>query len=81
MFKRQRVAAARPTAVNLFWAVERMIGLAKSDPDPQRMPDRLLAEAQRMYQEVEEINRKMGSMGLDLMHDGGAVLPSRNTGA
>ena len=76
-----RVAAARPTAVNLFWAVERMVRLAKSDPDPQNMPERLLAEAQRMYQEDEEINRKMGSMGIELMPDGGAVLTHCNTGA
>ena len=32
-----RVAAARPTAVNLFWAVERMVRLAKSDLDPKAL--------------------------------------------
>ena len=43
-----RIAAARPTAVNLFWAVQRMVSLAKSEPDPLGMPERLLAEAPRM---------------------------------
>ena len=76
-----RVAAARPTAVNLFWAVERMVSLAKSQPDPLSLPERLLTEAQRMYQEDEEINRKMGGLGKDLMPDGGAVLTHCNTGA
>ena len=76
-----RIAAARPTAVNLFWAVQRMVSLAKSEPDPLCMPERLLAEAQRMYQEDEEINRKMGGLGKDLLPDGGAVLTHCNTGA
>ncbi|HIM81082.1 MAG TPA: S-methyl-5-thioribose-1-phosphate isomerase [Dehalococcoidia bacterium] len=76
-----RIAAARPTAVNLFWAVQRMVSLAKSEPDPLGMPERLLAEAQRMYQEDEEINRKMGGLGKDLLPDGGAVLTHCNTGA
>lgn len=76
-----RIAAARPTAVNLFWAVQRMVSLAKSAPDPLGMPERLLAEAQRMYQEDEEINRKMGGLGKDLLPDGGAVLTHCNTGA
>ena len=76
-----RIAAARPTAVNLFWAVGRMVNLAKSEPDPLELPERLLAEAQRMYQEDEEINRKMGSLGKDLLPDGGAVLTHCNTGA
>ena len=76
-----RIAAARPTAVNLFWAVQRMVSLAKSEPDLLGMPERLLAEAQRMYQEDEEINRKMGGLGKDLLPDGGAVLTHCNTGA
>lgn len=76
-----RVAAARPTAVNLFWAVDRMVSLAKSDPDPSNLPERMLDEAQRMYEEDEEINRKMGGLGKDLMPDGGAVLTHCNTGA
>jgi len=75
------IAAARPTAVNLFWAVQRMVSLAKSEPDPLCMPERLLAEAQRMYQEDEEINRKMGGLGKDLLPDGGPVLTHCNTGA
>ena len=76
-----RIAAARPTAVNLSWAVQRMVSLAKSEPDPLTLPSRLLAEAQRVHQEDEEINRKMGGLGKDLLPDGGAVLTHCNTGA
>ena len=75
------VASARPTAVNLHWAVQRMLGVAKSETDPNRARERLLIEAQRVQEEDEEINRRMGDLGKDLMPDGGSVLTHCNTGA
>ena len=50
-----QIAAARPTAVNLHWAVQRMLLLAKNEPDFHDIPVHLLAEAQTIQQEDEEI--------------------------
>jgi methylthioribose-1-phosphate isomerase len=75
------INAARPTAVNLQWAVRRMLAVAESEPDLDRVKDRLLAEAKTMQAEDEEINRRMGDFGRELMPEGGAVLTHCNTGA
>jgi methylthioribose-1-phosphate isomerase len=75
------IDAARPTAVNLHWAVRRMLGVAESEPDLGRVKQRLLAEAKAIQGEDEEINRRMGDFGKALMPDGGSVLTHCNTGA
>ncbi len=75
------INAARPTAVNLQWAVRRMLEVARSEPDMDRINDRLLAEAKTIQAEDEEINRRMGEFGRELMPEGGAVLTHCNTGA
>ena len=59
------IKAARPTAVNLMWAVDRMMGFAKSEADTNSIKERLLAEAISIEQEDEAINRRMG---LSLIH-------------
>lgn len=75
------IAAARPTAVNLQWAVKRMLRVAESEREPEAIKARLLAEAKRIQEEDETINRKMGELGKELMPDGGGVLTHCNTGA
>lgn len=73
------LAAARPTAVNLRWAVARMRSLIetpKGDPIP-----RLLAEAQRIHAEDISANRRMGELGAALIAPGSAVLTHCNAGA
>jgi methylthioribose-1-phosphate isomerase len=75
------IAAARPTAVNLQWAVRRMLQVADAEPDWKTVADRLLAEARRLQDEDEEINRRMGDVGKELIPDGGSVLTHCNTGA
>jgi methylthioribose-1-phosphate isomerase len=75
------IASARPTAVNLQWAVQRMLQVAESEPDLSQMGQRLLAEARRIQQEDEEINRRMGESGKGLMPEGGGVLTHCNAGA
>ena len=72
---------ARPTAVNLGWAVDRMMRVAEGVEDPGRIADRLLVEAQVIQEEDEAINRLMGQYGSELMPDGGSVLTHCNTGA
>ena len=75
------ITSARPTAVNLQWAVRRMQRVAEGESDVEDVPARLLAEAQRVQEEDEEINRRMGDFGKGLLSDGSAVLTHCNTGA
>lgn len=57
----EHLATSRPTAVNLFWALDRMKRLA--DPTPQR----LLAEALAIHEEDRRMCRKIGEHGLELI--------------
>ena len=75
------INAARPTAVNLQWAVRRMLAVAEGVSDWSAVRHRLLAEARLIQEEDEEINRRMGEQGRALMPGGGAVLTHCNTGA
>jgi len=73
------LAEARPTAVNLRWAVERMracITTLSGDPLPV-----LLAEAQRIHAEDIAANHRMGELGAALIEPGSGVLTHCNTGA
>ncbi len=73
----------RPTAVNLGWALERLLRAARSlhAEGPQRMREALLAEAQSLADEDVEINRQIGRYGAELIGDGDTVLHHCNTGA
>ena len=80
----ERIRAARPTAVNLGWAVDRMLAVASTyaaPAAPKEIAQRLLAEAKEIQREDEAINRRMGEFGKALMPDGGSVLTHCNTGA
>lgn len=74
------LAATRPTAVNLFWALDRMKRLHDSLPEAGRAA-RLEAEAQLIKAEDIEINRAMGRNGAPLVPDGKTVLTHCNAGA
>ena len=76
------IAAARPTAVNLGWAVRRMLRVAEAEPDPGSIYPRLEAEARRIQEEDEAVNRRIGEHGRALLPpDGRGVLTHCNTGA
>jgi methylthioribose-1-phosphate isomerase len=79
----QEIARARPTAVNLFWALERVqrIAQAHANEPVAAVKDRLVAEAQTMLKEDETINRHMAQAGQVLIHNGHRVLTHCNTGA
>lgn len=73
------LAAARPTAVNLRWAIERMRKVAETlDGDPGA---RLLEEAQRIHVEDIAANRRMGELGAALIQANSSVLTHCNAGA
>lgn len=70
---------ARPTAVNLRWAIERMrtvVATTSGDPEPT-----LLAEARRIHAEDIAANHRMGELGSALIEPGSGVLTHCNTGA
>jgi len=79
----QTLAATRPTAVNLFWAIERMKRLYETmrTRPPEETTFRLISEAKLMKQEDIEINRAMGRHGAALVPDGKTVLTHCNAGA
>ena len=77
------LAATRPTAVNLFWAIERMKRAAASveDRPPREFAARLLEEARRIKDEDIEACRAIGRNGAPLVPDGALVLTHCNAGA
>jgi len=78
-----RLAATRPTAVNLFWAIERMKRLyaALRGRPIQEIRSRLREEARRMREEDIAINQAIGRLGEPLVPDGKSVLTHCNAGA
>jgi methylthioribose-1-phosphate isomerase len=71
------LAASRPTAVNLRWALERMRGVWLA----ARSADALEAEAVRIHEEDLAQNLRMGELGADLIASGARVITHCNTGA
>jgi methylthioribose-1-phosphate isomerase len=74
---------ARPTAVNLSWAVDRMLRVAANE-DLEGADDvrqALLAAAQQLADEDVALNRRMGFNGAALVEDGDTILHHCNTGA
>lgn len=76
------LAASRPTAVNLFWAIQHMLEVAaRPYASAQDLRVGLLAEAERMADEDVEINRNISLNGAALIADGDTILHHCNTGA
>ncbi len=79
----ETIGATRPTAVNLFWAIERMRARfeASAEMPVAQIKQALIAEAQRMYLEDIAANEAMGRHGAALMPASGGVLTHCNAGA
>jgi methylthioribose-1-phosphate isomerase len=75
--------AARPTAVNLTWALERMLTRARSAwaAGPQEIRRGMVAEAEAIAEEDVRINQRMGRHGAELIQDGDTLIHHCNTGA
>jgi methylthioribose-1-phosphate isomerase len=79
--KFERLAATRPTAVNLFWALSRMRRvLEQSRGSVVEIRKCLLDEALKIQEEDKAICRKMGSNGAELLEDGMTVLTHCHAG-
>ncbi|MBO4562436.1 MAG: S-methyl-5-thioribose-1-phosphate isomerase [Clostridia bacterium] len=76
------LASSRPTAVNLFWALERMRQtLRKNALLPRNeIVDRLFAEARAIHEEDIASNRRISEFGLELIEDGAGILTHCNAG-
>jgi methylthioribose-1-phosphate isomerase len=76
------LAGARPTAINLFWALDRMrkVGESADELGVSATKQALLAEARRIREEDAAMCRAIGEAGLPLIQDGVAVLTHCNAG-
>jgi len=70
--------SARPTAINLAWAVERMM---KKSKDAKNLYGRLLEEASHIELEDKESCLRMGEIGAELIEDGANIMVHCNAGA
>src|SRR5262249_46422682 len=81
----ETLAATRPTAVNLFWAIDRMKrcfkDAATNGADRATIANRLIREALAIQTEDIESNRRMGRFGQELLPNSGTILPHCNAGA
>lgn len=76
------LASSRPTAVNLFWALERMkkVAIESRTESIMRLKQLLLNEARKIHKEDIETCRRIGKNGSVLIHDGMSALTHCNAG-
>lgn len=72
--------ATRPTAVNLSWALKRLLALAQAAASPEEAKEALVGEALRLQREDAEANRRLGALGAELLPEEAVVLTHCNTG-
>jgi methylthioribose-1-phosphate isomerase len=80
----KNLRAARPTAVNLTWAVDSVLRTIKanlSEKSPEELRVLALQEARRIADEDVEVNKRMGQYGAALIEDGDTIIHHCNTGA
>jgi methylthioribose-1-phosphate isomerase len=76
------IRRTRPTAVNLFWALDRILNKAKALPgNRDALADFVVEEAKKIADEDAAANRAIGKYGAKLIHDGDVILTHCNAGA
>ncbi|HIC91233.1 MAG TPA: S-methyl-5-thioribose-1-phosphate isomerase [Syntrophaceae bacterium] len=77
------MAQTRPTAVNLFWAIDHMKALVSTNRNysVDRLKRILISEAQKMLYQDIEVNKRMGVNGMVFIKDGNTILTYCNAGA
>ncbi len=80
-----RLRKTRPTAYNLFWAIDRVLKRVEQEKistrDVEKIKKAILDEALRILNEDIEQNKKMGKHGASIINDGDVILTHCNTGA
>ncbi len=77
----ERLRKTRPTAVNLFWAIERVMKAARAERSLESMKKRVIEEALKIGEEDVESNRRIGEHGQDLIQDGQTIMTICNAGS
>jgi methylthioribose-1-phosphate isomerase len=75
------LSATRPTAVNLFWALDRVMRTARHAKTVQEAKRVVLDEALKMAEEDIQTNRQIGAHGVKVLKDGDVVLTHCNAGS
>lgn len=73
--------STRPTAVNLFWGIDRVMKKARGAGSASEAREAVVEEVKAMEEEDVQANKKMGKFGADLIDDGDTVLTQCNAGA
>src|SRR2546426_11336164 len=74
--------STRPTAVNLFWGIERVMNKARRHSGGvEGIQEVVVGEVKRMADEDVEVNRRLGKIGAERIEDGDTVLTQCNAGA
>jgi methylthioribose-1-phosphate isomerase len=73
--------ATRPTAVNLFWGIDKVMGVAKRSKDVAEAKHAMVKEVTKMAEEDVAVNKRLGKLGADLIEDGDTILTQCNAGA
>ncbi|MCE5361053.1 S-methyl-5-thioribose-1-phosphate isomerase [Candidatus Igneacidithiobacillus taiwanensis] len=77
----EELRAARPTAVNLAWAIDRQLALAEHCKDAAGARAALLAAAEQLLIQDIADNQRMGQFGVQVLPDRGGILTHCNTGS
>ena len=78
----EKLKRTRPTAVNLFWAVDRILNEVRSlQGSPKELADTVVEEAEKIADEDAAANRLIGKHGAALIKDGDTILTHCNAGA
>ena len=77
----QTLAATRPTAKNLFLAIERMEQVANAGEGVEQIKKALVDEAVKIHSEEAEATRRLSQLGAELIENGFTILTHCNTGA
>jgi methylthioribose-1-phosphate isomerase len=73
--------STRPTAVNLFWGIDRVMKKAREANNVREAKELVEAEVKAMEEEDIKVNRRLGKIGSELIEDGDTVLTQCNAGA
>jgi len=71
----------RPTAVNLSWALEKIMKIAEQGKTVSEIRDTIITKAKQMAEEDINTNKKMGKNGAELFHDNDTIMTHCNAGA
>ncbi|HEY7078571.1 MAG TPA: S-methyl-5-thioribose-1-phosphate isomerase [Nitrososphaeraceae archaeon] len=71
----------RPTAINLLWALERIMKISRKGQNVKEIQQKVVQEVLKMAEEDVEINRRMGKIGSGLFRDGETVMTHCNAGS